>query len=48
MSSGQGHTKIPFNNTIIRDGVIVVLNKNGSEKFRKDRKTGDIIKKGTK
>lgn len=48
MSSGQGSTKIPFNKTIIRDGAIVVLNKNGIEKFRKDRVTGEIIKKGTK
>lgn len=38
--------KVPWNKTIIRDGQIVVLNKNGTEKLRKDRITGDIIKKG--
>lgn len=41
----KARTKIGFNKTILRDGCIVVLNKNGTEKYRKDKKTGDIIKK---
>jgi hypothetical protein len=44
MSSGQGKTKIPFNKTIIRNGMIVVLNKDGTVRLRRDRLTGDIIK----
>lgn len=45
MSSGQRVIKHPFNKSIIRDGVIVVLNKNGTERYRKDPVSGKIIKK---
>ena len=41
-------TKVRWNSSIMREGVIVVLNKNGTERYRKDPKTGDIIKKGKK
>jgi hypothetical protein len=34
MSSGQLKRKHPFNKTIIRDGMIVILQKNGKEKMR--------------
>ena len=45
MSSGQGKTKIPFNKTVIRDGMIAVLRKDGKVKLWKDRETGEIIKR---
>jgi hypothetical protein len=46
MSSGQYKRHDGFNKMIIKDGFIVVLRKNGTEKLRKDRKTGEIIKEG--
>jgi hypothetical protein len=44
MSSGQRKRHDGFNKSIIRDGVIVILRKNGSEKTRLDPKTKEIIK----
>lgn len=44
MSSGQGKTKVPFNKTVIRNGMIAVLRKDGRVKVWKDRNTGDVIK----
>jgi len=35
-----------FNKSIMRDGVIVILRKNGTEKTRLDPKTKEIIKAG--
>lgn len=37
MSSGQRFTKHPFNKTVIRDGYIVHLRKNGSIKYVGDK-----------
>jgi hypothetical protein len=34
MSSGQLKRKLPFNKSIIRDGMIVLLHKDGREKMR--------------
>jgi hypothetical protein len=34
MSSGQRKVKHPFNKSIIRDGMIVILRKDGTEKSR--------------
>ena len=45
MSSGQGKTKVPFNKTVIRDGMIAVLRKDGRVKIWKDRITGDVVKR---
>ena len=47
MSSGQFVRHDGFNKTIMRDGLILTLRKDGTVKVRKDPKTGDIIK-GTK
>ena len=44
MSSGQRKRHDGFNKSIMRDGVIVILRKNGSEKIRIDPKTKEIIK----
>ena len=44
MSSGQRKRHDRFNKSIMRDGVIVILRKNGSEKVRIDPKTKEIIK----
>jgi hypothetical protein len=44
MSSGQRKRHDGFNKSIIRDGVIVILRKNGSEKTRLDPKTKEVIK----
>jgi hypothetical protein len=44
MSSGQRKRHDGFNKSIIRDGVIVILRKNGSEKTRLDPKTREVIK----
>ena len=46
MSSGQRKRHDGFNKSIIRDGVIVILRKNGTEKVRLDPKTKEIIKAG--
>lgn len=45
MSSGQYRKHIKFNKSIMRDGLIVILNKNGTEKHRIDPKTHKIITK---
>jgi len=45
MSSGQHKKHIKFNKSIVRDGVIVILNKNGTEKHRLDPKTKEFITK---
>lgn len=44
MSSGQRKRHDGFNKSIMRNGVIVILRKNGSEKVRIDPKTKEIIK----
>jgi hypothetical protein len=46
MSSGQRKRHDGFNKSIIRDGVIVILRKNGTEKTRLDPKTKEVIKEG--
>jgi hypothetical protein len=46
MSSGQRKRHDGFNKSIIRDGVIVILRKNGTEKTRLDPKTKEVIKGG--
>lgn len=45
MSSGQRRVKHRFNKSIIRDGQIVILNKNGTERLRLDKETRKEIKK---
>lgn len=45
MSSGQWKRHDGFNKTQIKDGAIVILNKNGKVRVRKDIKTGKILKK---
>lgn len=45
MSSGKFKTKHPFNKSIMRDGQIVILNKNGTERYRLDKVTREVIKK---
>jgi hypothetical protein len=47
MSSGQRKRHDGFNKSIIRDGLIVILRKDGREKTRLDPKTKETIK-GTK
>ena len=44
MSSGQRKRHDGFNKSIMRNGVIVILRKNGSEKTRIDPKTRQVIK----
>lgn len=44
MSSGQRKRHDGFNKSIIRDGVIVILRKDGREKERLDPKTRQVIK----
>ena len=44
MSSGQRQIKRPFNKSIMRDGLVVILRKDGRVKAYKDPKTGDVIK----
>jgi hypothetical protein len=47
--SFKAKTKIGFNHMILRDGYIVALNKDGTERYRKDRVTGEPVKtKGKK
>jgi hypothetical protein len=46
MSSGQRKRHDGFNKSIMRDGVIVILRKNGTEKTRLDPKTKEVIKEG--
>jgi hypothetical protein len=46
MSSGQLKRHDGFNQSLIKDGAIVILRKNGTVKLRKDIKTGEIIKEG--
>jgi hypothetical protein len=44
MSSGQRRRPDRFNKSIMRDGVIVILRKDGREKVRLDPKTKEVIK----
>ena len=44
MSSGQFVRHESFNKTIMRDGLILTLRKDGTVKVQRDPKTGDIIK----
>ncbi len=44
MSSGQFVRHDGFNKTIVRDGLILTLRKDGTVKVQRDRKTGDIVK----
>lgn len=44
MSGGQRKRHDGFNKSIIRDGVIVILRKDGRERMRLDRKTKQPIK----
>ena len=47
MSSGQRKRHDGFNKSLIKDGMIIIMRKDGSVKLRKDIKTGEIIN-GTK
>jgi hypothetical protein len=47
MSSGQRKRHDGFNKSLIKNGEIVIMRKDGSIKLRKDIKTGEIIN-GTK
>jgi hypothetical protein len=47
MSSGQHKRHDGFNKSLIKDGLIVIMRKDGSVKMRKDIKTGEIVR-GTK
>ena len=47
MSSGQRKRHDGFNKSLIKNGEVVIMRKDGSIKFRKDMKTGEIIN-GTK
>lgn len=44
MSSGQRKRHDGWNKSIIRDGVVVILRKDGTEKVRLDPKTKEVIK----
>jgi hypothetical protein len=44
MSSGQRKRHDGFNKSIIRDGMVVILRKDGREKERLDPKTKEQIK----
>lgn len=46
MSSGQHKRHDGFNKSIMKDGFVVILRKNGTVKLRKDIKTGEIVKEG--
>jgi hypothetical protein len=43
MSSGQRKRHDGFNKSLIKDGMIIIMRKDGSVKLRKDMKTGEII-----
>jgi hypothetical protein len=43
MSSGQHKRHDGFNKSLIKDGMIVIMRKDGSVKLRKDIKTGEIV-----
>ena len=47
MSSGQRKRHDGFNKSLIKNGMIVIMRKDGSIKLYKDIKTGEIIN-GTK
>ena len=47
MSSGQRKRHDGFNKSLIKDGAVIIMRKDGSIKLRKDIKTGEIIN-GTK
>ena len=44
MSSGRFVRHDSFNKTIMKDGLILTLRKDGIVKVQRDPKTGDIIK----
>jgi len=44
VSSGQQKRHDGWNKSIIRDGVVVILRKDGREKMRLDPKTKEVIK----
>ena len=44
MSSGQQKRHDGWNKSIIRNGMVVILRKDGSEKVRLDPKTKEVIK----
>jgi hypothetical protein len=44
MSSGQRKRHDGWNKSIMRDGVVVILRKDGREKMRLDPKTKEVIK----
>ena len=44
MSSGQRKRHDGWNKSIMRDGLIVILRKDGSEKVRLDPKTKEVTK----
>ena len=44
MSSGQRKRHDGFNKSIIRDGLVVILCKDGTEKVRLDPKTKEVVK----
>jgi len=44
MSSGRFVRSDSFNKTIMKDGLILTLRKDGTIKVQRDPKTGDIIK----
>jgi hypothetical protein len=44
MSSGQRKRHDGFNKSIIRDGLVVILRKDGTEKVRLDPKTKEVVK----
>jgi hypothetical protein len=43
-SSGSYKRHDGFNKTIIRDGLILTLRKDGTVKVQRDPKTGDVVK----
>jgi len=45
MSSGKRKPHYGFNKSIIRDGVVVILDKNGKVREYLDPKTKEVIKK---
>lgn len=47
MSSGQRKRHDGFNKSLIKNGMVVIIRKDGSIKLYKDIKTGEVIR-GTK
>ena len=44
MSSGQRKRHDGWNKSIMRDGLVVILRKDGTEKVRLDPKTKEVVK----